>query len=66
MQFLAWDGLLDSGLKVRPMVMPDIFQDHDTPERMYQQAGLDADAIVAVVLRTLGRGAETTAASIRA
>ena len=61
MQYLAWEGLLDSGLKVRPMVMPDIFQDHDTPERMYEQAGLDADAIVAVVLKTLGRRADGAA-----
>ena len=66
MQYLAWEGLLDSGLKVRPMVMPDIFQDHDTPERMYEQAGLDADSIVAVILKTLGRRADIATATSRA
>ena len=35
MQFLAWEGLLDKGLKIRPMTLPDVFQDQDTPERMY-------------------------------
>ncbi|HEX3755905.1 MAG TPA: 1-deoxy-D-xylulose-5-phosphate synthase [Rhizomicrobium sp.] len=58
MQFLAWDGALDKGLKIRPMVLPDIFQDQDTPERMYAQAGLDADGIVATALKALGRGDE--------
>ena len=48
MQFLAWEGLMDKGLKVRPMTLPDIFQDHDTPEHMYAHAGLDADGIVKV------------------
>jgi 1-deoxy-D-xylulose-5-phosphate synthase len=54
-QFLAWDGLLDSGLKIRPMVLPDRFIDHDTPERMYETAGLDAKSIVATALNALGR-----------
>jgi len=58
MHFLAWDGLLDKGLKVRPMTLPDVFQDHDTPEKMYAQAGLDADGIVRAALQALGRGAE--------
>jgi 1-deoxy-D-xylulose-5-phosphate synthase len=35
------------------MRLPDSFQDHDKPERQYEQAGLDADAIVATVLATL-------------
>jgi 1-deoxy-D-xylulose-5-phosphate synthase len=55
MQFLAWDGLLDTGLKLRPMVLPDRFIDHDTPERMYQTAGLDAKSIVTTALNALGR-----------
>ena len=33
MQFLARDGLLDKGLKIRPMTLPDVFQDQDTPEQ---------------------------------
>ena len=35
LQFLATEGLLDRGLKVRPMVLPDLFIDHDKPEKMY-------------------------------
>ena len=62
MQFLAWEGLLDKGLKMRPMTLPDIFQDHDTPEKQYAQAGLDADGIVATVLNALGRESEAPAA----
>jgi 1-deoxy-D-xylulose-5-phosphate synthase len=55
MQFLAWDGLLDAGLKLRPMVLPDRFIDHDSPERMYETAGLDAKNIVTTALNALGR-----------
>ncbi len=62
MQFLAWEGLLDKGLKVRPMTLPDIFQDHDTPERQYAQAGLDADGVVKVALSALGRSNEVPTA----
>ncbi|MEQ8332707.1 1-deoxy-D-xylulose-5-phosphate synthase [Nisaea sp.] len=51
---LAEEGLLDSGLKVRPMVLPDRFLEHDSPERQYHEAGLDAAAIVATVLGALG------------
>jgi 1-deoxy-D-xylulose-5-phosphate synthase len=58
MHFMAHDGLLDRGLKVRPMTLPDVFQDHDTPEKMYARAGLNADGIVHTVLSALGRGSE--------
>ncbi|HZQ40834.1 MAG TPA: 1-deoxy-D-xylulose-5-phosphate synthase, partial [Rhizomicrobium sp.] len=58
MHFLAHDGLLDRGLKIRPMTLPDVFQDQDTPEKMYAQAGLDADGILRTVLQALGRGNE--------
>lgn len=61
LQFLAWDGLLDRGLKIRTMVLPDRFIDQDTPERMYEAAGLDANAIVATALSTLGRDKEAAA-----
>ena len=57
LQFLATEGLLDRGLKVRPMALPDLFIDHDKPERMYEKAGLNAPQIVATVLATLGREA---------
>ncbi|MBI1383709.1 MAG: 1-deoxy-D-xylulose-5-phosphate synthase [Rhizobiales bacterium] len=55
LQYLATCGLLDTGVKVRPMVLPDVFIDQDKPEAMYRIAGLDADGIVAQVLAALGR-----------
>jgi len=58
MHYLAITGLLDKGLKIRPMVLPDRFQDHDTPEKMYAAAGLDAKSIVATALAALGRPQE--------
>jgi 1-deoxy-D-xylulose-5-phosphate synthase len=48
-------GLIDAGLKLRTMRLPDIFQDHEKPERQYEEAGLDADAIIATVLAALRR-----------
>ena len=54
MHVLAEEGLLESGLKIRPMILPDRFIDHDTPERQYRAAGLDAAAIVTTVLGALG------------
>jgi 1-deoxy-D-xylulose-5-phosphate synthase len=53
LRFLAEGGLLDRGLKVRTMVLPDTFIDHDKPERMYELAGLDAAGIVGTVLGAL-------------
>ena len=61
LQFLAWEGLLDHGLKVRTLVLPDAFLDQDTPERMYELAGLDARAIVAAGLSALGRERDAAA-----
>jgi 1-deoxy-D-xylulose-5-phosphate synthase len=56
LQLLAERGALDRGsLKVRSMVLPDIYQDHDKPERMYAKAGLDAAGIVAKVFEALGQ-----------
>jgi 1-deoxy-D-xylulose-5-phosphate synthase len=57
LQYLATSGLLDRGLKVRPMVLPDAFIDHDKPEKMYELAGLNASGIVATVLKTIGQEA---------
>ena len=45
------------GLKIRSLVLPDHFQDHDKPDRMYAQAGLDSAAIVKRVFEILGRNA---------
>ena len=55
LQTLAEHGVLDRGLKVRAMVLPDQFIDQDSPEAMYAKAGLDANAIVAKVFEALGR-----------
>jgi 1-deoxy-D-xylulose-5-phosphate synthase len=60
---LADEGLLDSGLKVRPMVLPDAFIDHDNPDKMYAQAGLDAKAIVVKVMDALGRSGAVVSAA---
>jgi 1-deoxy-D-xylulose-5-phosphate synthase len=57
LHLLAERGVLDGGLKIRPMVLPDRFLDHDTPERMYAAAGLDAAAIVAKAFEALGKDA---------
>jgi len=46
-------GLIDAGLKLRTMRLPDTFQDQDKPEKQYAEAGLDADAIVETVLKAL-------------
>ena len=63
MQFLAWEGCFDKGLKIRPLVLPDRFQNQDTPERMYAEAGLDANSIAAAVLSALGREEEAASVS---
>ena len=55
MQHLAEAGLFDKGLKIRSMVLPDTYIEHDKPERMYAEAGLDANGIVAKVMEALGR-----------
>ena len=53
-QHLAWQGLLDGGLKFRPMTLPDRFLDHAAPKVQYDWAGLNARHIVATALAALG------------
>ncbi len=55
LQTLAEHGALDRGLKVRTMVLPDIFIDQDSPAAQYAKAGLDARGIVAKVFEALGK-----------
>jgi len=55
LQTLAEHGLLDRGVKVRSMVLPDAFVDQDNPAAMYARVGLDAEGIVAKVFEVLGR-----------
>jgi len=53
-QLLADEGVFDRGLKFRSMVLPDIFIDQASPERMYEVAGMDAAHIEAKVLQVMG------------
>ncbi len=56
MQFLASEGLLDNGLKIRTLVMPDIWMEQAKPEVMNAKAGIDRAGIVQTVFNALGRG----------
>ena len=47
------EGLTDAGLKIRTMRLPDLFQDHDTPDKQYDTAGLNAPHIIDTVLKAL-------------
>ena len=60
---LAEQGLLDRGMQVRAMVLPDVFIDQDAPAAMYAQAGLDTRAIVVKVFEALGK--DVAAATVK-
>lgn len=63
LHFLAHQGLLETGLKIRPLVLPDAFTDHAKPEKMYADAGLDSTGIVKTVFSALGgRGTQAATA----
>jgi 1-deoxy-D-xylulose-5-phosphate synthase len=49
------EGLVDAGLKIRTMRLPDLFQEHDSPKRQYDEARLNAPHIVETVLKALRR-----------
>jgi 1-deoxy-D-xylulose-5-phosphate synthase len=55
LQALAENGMLDRGMKVRAMVLPDVFIDQDSPNAMYAKAGLDTKGIVTKVFEALGK-----------
>jgi len=55
MQTLAEHGVLDRGLRIRSMVLPDVFIDQDSPNAMYAKAGLDAKGIVTKAFEALGQ-----------
>ena len=65
LHYLAHAGLLDSGLKMRPMVLPDKFQEHNKPQVQYDEAGLNAKHIVEMAINALG-AAEAARAMNRA
>ncbi|MGL5361881.1 MAG: 1-deoxy-D-xylulose-5-phosphate synthase [Bosea sp. (in: a-proteobacteria)] len=58
LQFMASEGLLDQGLKVRTLTLPDTFQDHGKPDQMYADAGLDADSIAQAAEAALMAGSK--------
>src|SRR5581483_10830733 len=59
LQALAREGLLERGLKVRTLTLPDRFVEQNKPQVMYAEAGLDAAGIVAAVFAALGKSAES-------
>ncbi|HEX8232058.1 MAG TPA: 1-deoxy-D-xylulose-5-phosphate synthase [Caulobacteraceae bacterium] len=54
LQHLAAVSMLDRGLKIRTLILPDRFQDQDKPDLMYREAGLDAEGIARAALHALG------------
>lgn len=64
MHFLANEGLLDNGLKLRSLVMPDIWMEQAKPEAMNAHAGLDRAGIVSTVFKALGRGVAVGVAGV--
>ncbi|MBX3576014.1 MAG: 1-deoxy-D-xylulose-5-phosphate synthase [Rhizobiaceae bacterium] len=62
LHYLAHKGLLETGLKVRPLVLPDAFTEQARPEKMYADAGLDSAGIVGAVFAALGREARAARA----
>jgi 1-deoxy-D-xylulose-5-phosphate synthase len=60
------EGLLDTGLKIRTLRLPDLFQDQDAPDKQYAEAGLDAAGIVKAVLSALRHNAVGVAEGARA
>lgn len=63
--FASDTGLIDAGLKLRTMRLPDTFQDQDSPQKQYDEAGLNAPQIVDTVLQAL-RWNESGATEVRA
>ncbi|CAL9163054.1 unnamed protein product [Musa hybrid cultivar] len=57
--FLSLSGLLDGRMKLRPMVLPDRYIDHGSPQDQIEAAGLSSGHIVSTVLNLLGRQKET-------
>ena len=63
LHFLALEGLLDGGIKVRPMTLPDIFIDHASSDEQYKIAKLDSASIIDVVVKTLSNSELSGSAS---
>ncbi|NQU56055.1 MAG: 1-deoxy-D-xylulose-5-phosphate synthase, partial [Rhodospirillales bacterium] len=63
LSFMAGEGLLDSGIKIRPLTLPDKLINHDTPDKQYEDAGLTAPAIIETALKALGQAREDAMAA---
>ncbi|HML41523.1 MAG TPA: 1-deoxy-D-xylulose-5-phosphate synthase [Hyphomicrobium zavarzinii] len=61
---LSGEGLLDGKLRIRSLVLPDVFMEHGAPDAMYAAAGLDAAGIVGVVLAMIGNDVLTGGAAL--
>ena len=66
LHFLATERILDNGVKIRPMVMPDVFLDQDKPYNQYETAELNARHVVSTALQALGREVTELTATLRA
>ncbi len=64
MQFLSINGMLDGKIRLRSLMMPDVFVEQNSPGAMYSNSGLDAKGIVSAVFNALGR--ETIATGLHA
>ncbi|MBT7582672.1 MAG: 1-deoxy-D-xylulose-5-phosphate synthase, partial [Kordiimonadaceae bacterium] len=54
LDYLSNEGLMEQGLKVRTLKLPDIFIDQDSPDEMYKTAGLTSEDIIKTALHALG------------
>jgi 1-deoxy-D-xylulose-5-phosphate synthase len=63
MQFLAMNGLMDNGLKIRPICMADLYIDQDKPEKMNDIAGINARQIIDIALTALDHKTDTSSTS---
>ena len=59
--YLSDEGFIDAGLKVRTLRLPDIYQDQDKPEKMYDEAHLNAPHIAEAALSALRHNSQATA-----
>ena len=64
--YLADEGVIETGIKCRPMVLPDRFIDHNSPVKMYEDAGLNAPQIVVTALTALGHNEAAVEKPVRA
>ena len=64
--YLADEGVIETGIKFRPMVLPDRFIDHNSPVKMYEDAGLNAPQIVVTALTALGHNEAAVEKPVRA